>query len=66
MSSQFISAIDICVAFFWSMQWGPIVLISTYFQFFDGAGLEALPSLVSLARQKTSLVLTGAYSNGHS
>ena len=51
---------------FVSTRRGPIAFISAYLQFSDGAGLEALPSLVSLARQKTSLVLIGADSNGHS
>ena len=51
---------------FVSTRRGPIAFISAYFQFSDGAGLQELPSLVSLARQKTSLVLIGADSNGHS
>ena len=35
---------------FVSTRRGPIAFISAYLQFSDGAGLEALPSLVSLAR----------------
>ena len=45
---------------------GKIAIISAYIHHLDGSGLNELHSLMTSARQHTSLILIGMDSNGHS
>ena len=44
----------------------PLALLSAYIRHTDAAGLDALTSMVTLARRSTPLLLIGADANGHS
>ena len=44
----------------------PLALLSAYIHHTDGGGLDALASLVTLARRSTPLLLVGMDANGHS
>ena len=44
----------------------PLAFLSGYVHHTDGSGLDALASLVTIARRSTPLILVGADTNGHS